>query len=249
MAHEDLSLVASSLSFSTVLSLIPFLAVTLAALNYFDGLETLTPKVEGFLLENFSGTAGSEGVQLLKKGITRIQSGRLGSIGAFVLILTATRMLFELEKAFHRIWQIRNRRPLLTRFFYYWLFLLAFPFALALWVGLFAAKSVGEPLTDMLPFKSGFLVAFALLFFLQKWLPSQKVKTWAAFIGTLFSTALLWLLERTYKWASVQIFSYSKVYGSLAAIPASLLWILMVWMAILWGVALTAAAQKGRALT
>ena len=93
MAHEDLSLVASALAFSTVLSLIPFLAVTLAALNYFDGLETLTPKVEVFLLENFNSTAGSEGIQLLKKGIARIQSGRLGGIGAFVLILTATRMM------------------------------------------------------------------------------------------------------------------------------------------------------------
>lgn len=243
--HEDLALIAAALSFTTCLSLIPFLAVTLSALNYFNGLEELAPKVQAFLLENFTGTAGAQGVELLQKGIKRIQRGGLGTVGALVLILTATRMMFELERAFHRIWHIKNQRPFVKRLFFYWLFLLLFPFALALWVSLFTGKGVGKEWALLLPFKAGFVVTFLLLFMLQKWLPSTRVQFIPAFFGTLLSTVCLWTLEKTFKLLSAHVFSYGKVYGSLAAIPASLLWVFLVWIGILWGVALTASLQKG----
>lgn len=245
LMHEDLGLTASALAFTTCLSLVPFLAVMLAALNYVDGLEGLAPKVESFVLENFTGTAGAQGIELLQKGIKRIQSGRLGSIGALILILTSTRMMFELEMAFHRIWHLKNRRPLVKRLFFYWLFLLLFPFVLALWVSLFTGHGYGQEWALWLPFKAGFVVTFLILFIFQKWLPSTTVHLVPALLGTFLSTVGLWLLERSYKMLSAQVFSYGKVYGSLAAIPASLLWIFLVWIVILWGVALTASLQKG----
>jgi membrane protein len=243
MTNEDLTLTAAALSFTTVLSLVPFLAVTLAALNYFHALDTIAPKVEATLIENFSGAAGAEGVQLIKKGITRIRNGRMGGLGAVILIVVSTRMLFGLENAFHRIWKIKNKRPLAKKLFFYWLFLLVFPFVLALWIMFFT--SFGSPVEELLPFKPGYLITFFLVFLMQKGLPSQKVGIVSALTGTALSMTLLILLERTYKLISARIFSYGKVYGSLAAVPTSLLWIFLVWMAILWGAALAAAVQKG----
>ncbi|MFN7728496.1 MAG: YihY/virulence factor BrkB family protein [Bdellovibrio sp.] len=244
ITHEDLGLTAAALSFTTVLALIPFVAVTLAALNYFHALEALTPKVEFFLLQNLQGTAGNEGVALVRKVIGRIQSGKIGSFGAFILILTSTRMMFELERAFHRIWQVKNRRPLAKRLFFSWMFLILFPFGLALWVAVFSAKTIAQPLSQILPFGSGFLVIFLVLLLLLKLLPSLKVSWNAAIVGSVFSTVLLWVLERSFKFMSAQVFSYGKVYGSLAAIPASLLWIFLIWLSILWGVALSASMQR-----
>lgn len=244
ITHEDLGLTAAALAFTTVLALIPFVAVTLAALNYFHALEALAPKVEVFLLANLQGTAGNEGVTLVRKVIGRIQNGKIGLLGAVILILTSTRMIFELERAFHRIWQIKNQRPLVKRLFFSWMFLILFPFGLALWVAVFTAKTVAQPLSQVLPFGSGFLVIFLLLTLLLKMVPSLKVRASAALVGSLFSTVLLWILERTFKVMSAQVFSYGKVYGSLAAIPASLLWIFLIWLSILWGVALSASLQK-----
>ena len=220
------------------------MAVILAALNYFHALEALAPKVEQFLLLNLQGSAGAEGVQLVRKMIARIQSGKMGTLGAIVLILTSTRLMFELERAFHRIWQIKNKRPIVKRLFFYWLFLLLFPFGIALWVAVFSAKTIAQPLSQILPFGSGFLVMFLTLFLLYKVVPSVRVHSTVALAGAFFSTFLLWVLERSFKILSAQVFSYGKIYGSLAAIPASLLWIFMIWVSILWGVALSASLQN-----
>lgn len=247
--HDDLSMVAAALAFTTVLSLIPFFAVTLSALNYFNSLEALTPKVEAFLLANLKGTAGTEGIALVKKVISRIQNGRIGTVGALILIITATRMLVELENAVHRIWMIKNTRPLAKRLFFDWLILLVFPFLIALWVGVFSTKTVKSSLAQFLPFESGFVIGFFVLYGILKWTPSVKVSALPAGIGALFSTTLLWLLEQSFKWLSTQVFSYGKMYGSIAAIPASLLWVLMIWWAILLGVALTASIQKSQGAT
>lgn len=240
--NEDLSITAAALAFSTALSVVPFLAVTLSALNTFEALGTITPKVEAALLDNLKGPAGVEGVQLIRKGIGRIHRGRLGSLGAVILILIATRVMFGLERAYHRIWQIRNKRPLLRRILFYWIFLAVFPFVLALWIGM--VGWIGKPALQGLLLRPGYVLTFLCLFVLQKWLPSRPVGWFPAAVGTTFSVCSLWALEKFYKWVTVQVFSYSKVYGSLAAIPASLLWMFMVWLVILWGVALTAVIQK-----
>jgi membrane protein len=191
-SNEDLNLTAAALAYTTVLSIVPFLAVTLTALNYFGALDTVTPKVESILLNNFNGTAGTEGVAMMKKGISRIREGRTGSLVALLLILVATRLMFGLEKAFHKIWLIKNQRPLFKRLLYYWLFLLIFPFILAAWV--WFASHLGRPFWQSSFLRPGYIVTFVLLYVLQVWLPSVRVGAIQALIGTAASVVLLFFL-------------------------------------------------------
>lgn len=244
LAHEDFGMTAAALSFTTVLALVPFIAVTLAALNIFESLDALVPKVEVFLLQNLQGTAGTEGLALLRKVIQRIQDGKIGTLGAIFLVLTATRMMFELDRAVHRIWRIKNSRSFLNRLFIYWFVLLIFPFGLALWVSIFGTKTIAQSLAQILPFGSGFLIIFLLLLLIIKGIPSIRVNWLSALIGTGFSCLALYSLQKTFKIISVQVFSYGKIYGSLASIPASLIWILLIWVSILIGVSISASLQK-----
>lgn len=244
LVNEELGLTAAALSFTTTLALIPLLAVTLSALNLFHALETLTPKVEFFLLQNFQGTLGNEGIQLLHKMIQRVQVGKMGSLGALFLVLTATKLMHELDRAVHRIWQIRNQRNILTRLVYYWFALLVFPFGVALWVWIFSTKSIAKSYTIWMPLSSGLLISFLFIAIIFKFIPSTRVHWLPVLVGSFFSTACLALMEKFFKYLTLQVFSYGKIYGSLAAIPTALIWIYLIWLSLLIGIGITAALQK-----
>lgn len=244
MKDGELQLVAASLSFSTALAIIPFFAVVLAALQYFGALDSLYPKVEALLFTNFKGSLGTEGVNVFKKIIQRIHEGRTGTVGALVLILTSTRLIYDMEHGIHRVWHIKTKRSLFQRLFAYWLLLLIFPFLLAIYVAFINFKTV-EPI--ILLFPSEFRVVsilFLFLFLTYKFVPNTKVKWVPALISAAVATGLLSILQMFFKTLSREIFNYSKVYGSIAAIPAFLIWILFVWQIILFGVALNASLQN-----
>lgn len=246
MKDGELQLVAASLSFSTALAIIPFFAVVLAALQHFGSLDVLYPKVETLLLTNFKGSIGTEGINVFKKIIERIHDGKTGSVGALILILTSTRLIFDMEHGIHRVWHIKTRRSLFRRLFIYWLLLLALPFALATYVAFINIKTV-EPIIHLFPteIRAG-AITFILLYLIYKYVPDIKVKWFPAAISAAVATCLLGILQIFFKTLTREVFNYSKVYGSIAAIPAFLIWTLFVWQIILFGVALNASLQKKR---
>lgn len=244
----EVQLVASSLAYSTVLSLIPFIAVTLAILQRQGGLESLYPKVEKLILSNFSETAGSEGIKLIRAAISRLQSGRLGTLGAIVLVLTATRLVHEMEMGINRVWNLKIKRSLLQRLFFYWLFILVLPFGLATWVAVNTSREISE-LQAQLPTEYWKLILlFFILSFVYKLVPNLKVRWVAALTGAAVGSTVVVLIHRLLIWSSHEVFNYGKFYGSLAAIPLLLIWVLLLWHGILIGAAVSASFrhQKGR---
>lgn len=240
----ELQLVAGALSFSTLLSLIPFLAVSLATIQYVSGFETLYPKVEGFVLQYFHGPTGEEGIRMIKRVFKRVYTGRSGTLGAMALILASVLLMNDMERGIHRIWNLQQRRPLYHRIFYYWVFLILFPATLAILVGLTSMKAFGT-VTSVIPL--GLIqtaVLFFILFFIYKVVPHTKVSKASAAIGAACGTLGLVILGKSFKWLSQTFFSWGKLYGSLAAIPALLIWVLLIWYVILVGVAITASFRK-----
>ena len=136
----ELQLVAGSLAFSTVLSLIPFMAVSLAALQYVGGLEAIYPKVEQAALQYFEGPTGAEGVKVIQKVFRRIQGGKMGGWGAVALVLASIFLIHDMERGIQRIWNITDRRPVYQRIFLAWLALILFPAGLAVYVAVNSIK-------------------------------------------------------------------------------------------------------------
>ena len=240
----ELQLIAAALSFSTILSLIPFLAVSLATIQYINGFETLYPKVEAIALQYFQGPTGAEGIKVIQKVFKRIYSGRMGSLGALGLILASMLLINDMEKAIHRIWGLPDRRPLYRRVFYYWVFLIFFPLALAVSVGLTSLKAFGD-MTMIFPISIiQSLLLFVALFFVYKVVPHTKVNPRSASIGALLAAVGLIVLTKSFKWLSQSFFSLGKLYGSFAAVPALLIWILLIWYIVLIGAAVTASLSS-----
>lgn len=114
MREGELQLVAASLSFSTIIGLVPFLAVVLATFKSIGGLEELYPKVESFLLIYLREAAGSDVTKFIRIFIKNINAGRLGTTGAVFLFITSVKLLHDMEVGINRIWA----RPALALFIF-----------------------------------------------------------------------------------------------------------------------------------
>ncbi len=244
IATGELQMVAASLSFSTILSLIPFLAVTLATIQYVGGLEKIYPKIEAITLEYFAGPTGTEGTKMIKKVFHRIQAGRMGSWGAVALVLASIFLINDMERGIHRIWNLSERRPIYKRLFLYWVFLLLFPAGLAIYVAITSLKVFDSSSASLGIQFLNYALLFLTLYFVYKIVPNTRVSIGSAMVGAIFGTAGLVCLYRSFKWLSQSFFSWGKLYGSLAAIPALLIWVLLTWYVVLIGAALGASFRK-----
>lgn len=249
MRDGELRLVATSLSFTTALAMIPFLAVVLATFQSIGNLEALYPKVESLLLSNFKVAAGPEATKWIRIILRNIQGQSLGITGAAFLFIASLRLFHGMEMAVHRVWNIPNSRPLYKRIFVYWLLILLIPLGLAIYVGL-GSMSQFQMATRLVPAAiADSLLLFGGLFIVNKYVPQHRVAFVPALVGSLISGGGLWLVQKVFKVVGYQVFAYNKIYGSLAALPLILLWILAIWNVILAGVAITASLQKRRILS
>lgn len=235
--------VASSLAYTTILSIIPALAVSFAIFQAFGGLEKVYAGLEPLIVENLAQGASLEATNTIRGFLQNTRGSAMGLGGLIGLIFTSMSMLSSIEGAFHRIWQVPNTRKLFNRIANYWLFITLGPIAMAVGVG--AASTSELPLHHLLPSGSGLLVLTTLVFaFAFKYVPSAKVRWRPALIAALV-TALFWNIARAgFTLYTAKAVSYSKIYGSLSAIPLLLLWIYLNWVVTLLGAALSVALQK-----
>ncbi|MES3037337.1 MAG: YihY/virulence factor BrkB family protein [Bdellovibrionota bacterium] len=237
----DMQMVAASLSYATVLSIVPFLAVGLATLQWVDALDFIYPKVEALMLSYFQGPVGSEGLQLIRKALIGVQKGHIGIISSLSLFLASSLLLHKIEVAVHRIWNLKNRRPLYGRIFIHWLVLILFPFLLAIFVALTSAKFV----VSIFPIAIWHLSAtFLGLTLLYKFVPNIKVSWVSCLVSSMVATVLLTVLFKSFKVITKMIVTYNKFYGSLAAIPAFLIFVLFFWYIVLLGTTISVALNK-----
>ena len=235
----DVNFLAGSLAFTTVLSLVPLLAVSLSVFNALGGLETLFSKVEPFILKNFVEASGVQISKTIHSSIARVHSGTLGIVGSIALLASSTKLFHDVETSVHRVWRIGTSRNIFRRIVVYWVVMFMGPLILAAVVGLIGSKDVN--LIKVLP-KGGILIVFAFVAFLSiyKFVPSVKVSWRAALLSSLIATCGVGIFQSFYTELTKNILRLNKIYGSLASIPIFLLWILVLWWVCLLGAALCA---------
>ncbi|MFL5812938.1 MAG: YhjD/YihY/BrkB family envelope integrity protein [Bdellovibrionia bacterium] len=239
----QLFITASSLAYTTILSLIPVLALSFVIFRAFGGLEKLYETLEPFILSNLSEGTSEDVMQKLRGLINNVSVGTIGAGGFLGLVFTSMSLMLSIENTFNRIWKVENTRSLFHRIASYWLFITLGPLALS--VGLGIATSEKLPLTRLLPTWSGaFALAACLLTLVYKFVPNTMVR-WKFALISGFWSAVIWSLTRLgFNLYVDRYASYNKIYGSLAAVPILLFWIYLIWLMILAGAALSATLQK-----
>jgi len=245
--------VAASLTFSTMLSLVPLLAVALALFTVFprfgdlrDLLETYV--LRGLLPDQFASTI----LRYLNEFAAK--ATRVGALGFAGFIFTALTMVMTVDHALNDIWLVHARRALLQRILVYWALITAGPVLIAASLTLTSmVASASFGLTHSMPpaIRSALAAAplvFSCLMFTALYIivPNRRVDWRDALTGGLVAGLLAEGLSRGFA-SYVSHGGVLTVYGAFAAVPVFLLWIYLSWFTVLFGAAIAATVSGLRA--
>lgn len=246
--EERLPQVAGSLTFTTVLSLVPVLTVALAIFSAFPLFATFKASLEAYMVNGMmpSGVAKTI-ISYLNQFASK--SARLSAVGGVALIVTSVLTIATIEQAFNQIWRVRNTRPLLQRILVYWCIITLGPLliggsiSLVSWLSSMVNLSVdGFPLiASTFSFLAAILVGTVGLTLLYILVPNQRVDWRDAIWGGLLAAVIIEIAKRLFTSYIMQVPTYTVVYGALAVLPIFLMWVYIMWMLTLFG-ALVAAA-------
>lgn len=245
--------VAGSLTFSTVLSLVPLLAVALALLTLFPQFGDLRDALERNLLRVLlPDPFGNTILRYLNDFAAK--ATRVGTAGLAVFAFTALTMVMTVDHALNDIWLVRARRALIQRVLIYWALITAGPVLIAASLTLtsmVASTSLGLLHQLPRPIRSALAAApivFSCLAFTALYIivPNRRVDWRDALTGGLVAGVLAELLSRGFT-SYISHGSVLSVYGAFAVAPVFLLWIYFSWLTVLFGAAIAATVSGLRA--
>jgi len=241
--EANLLTTASSLAYTTILSIIPFLAMSFAIFKAFGGLEKLYATIEPFILNNLAEGASDEVIKRISGFIESAHASAVGFGGFFGLVFTSMSMLSSIENGINRIWRVRKRRYWFHRVAVYWLIITLGPVAFSVALGLMTSSDL--PVTRFLPSGAGdFLLALAAFFGIYRFVPYCRVQ-WKFALAAALVASIGWeIAQAGFNLYTHRVVTYNAIYGSLGAVPLLLLWIYIVWVIVLSGAALTASLQS-----
>lgn len=250
--QENFGQVAGSLAFTTLLSLVPFVAVVITIASMFPIFSVVVGYVDNFLIENMM--PGKTGSVIAKYAAGFSQKARkLSWIGLGLLGLTSMMLMFSIEKAFNHLWRVSKPRPFHQRVGLYLVVVIVGPLVAGAVIGsmTFAVTtSLGffnEPqwVRDLLlkGLALGFMCAFFA--FLYYAVPNAKVRPRDALLGGVLATAGVAGIQRLFELYVIKFPTYAVVYGAFAALPIFLLWIYLCWVVVLVAALVVANFKSG----
>lgn len=258
-SRGDLQLNAMSLSYTTLLSMVPLLAVAFSVLKAFGSAAVIEP----FLLSVMAplGEAADELTLRLLDFVENIRVGVLGAVGIALLFFTVIALMQKIERVFNKIWNVHQLRSMSARFANYLSVLMVGPVLViaagSLTATLLAAPGVREfaelsvlaSLIKWLSYLVPLAVWTAAFAFLYLFIPNTRVRPSSALVGG-FVAAMLWnLLGLLFGGLIAGSTSYTAVYSAFASLVLFLIWLQIAWMIVLVGAGISYAWQHSDRLT
>lgn len=238
---------AGSLTYTTLLGLVPLLAIALSLLTAFPVFEETARGVEAFVERNMLPPAVAQTITGYMREFAE-NAAELTAVGLGALALSAVFVLATIEGAFDRIWQARRPRPLGVRALVYGALIVAGPVLIGLSLtitSVVVSASIG--LVKNVPGADSLLLAFvplaltaAAFTLVYLLLASRPVRLLHAAVGGVCAAAMFELMKRAFALYLTQVPSYTLVYGAFAAVPIFLVWLYMSWVATLVGAVIAA---------
>lgn len=238
---------ASSLTYTTVLALVPLLAVILALFTAFPLFGDFKQALEEFLTTSLMPPAVSETVMGYLNQFAAQASG-LTAIGTLFLVVVSVMLIMTIDDVLNDIWSVQRQRPLRQRLLVYWAILSLGPVlaGASLWSTAYLAReSLG--LIDILPGWLNFTlsiipvivssVGFGALFM---FVPNCNVHWRDALAGGIWTALVLAVMKSGFAFYISRFPSYTVIYGAFATLPIFLLWIYLSWLGILSGALIAA---------
>lgn len=245
--EDHLGLTASSLTFTTVLALVPFFTVALAVFTAFPIFGKVQDVLQAWLVDSLVPDSISRQVLgYLTQFAAKASS--LGVAGFSILLITALALILTIDRTLNNIWRVPRLRPLGQRVLIYWAAITLGPLLLGASLAITSyVMSASGGLVKALPdsvrllFDSiQFLVLAAGMTALYHYVPNTPVKWQHAWAGGLFVALGIELAKKVLALYLGSVPTYSVVYGTFATLPILLVWIYVAWVIVLLGAVVTA---------
>jgi membrane protein len=261
---------AAALSYHTIFGIVPLAIVTLMIFQLFPSYSYIGERVKNFIYDQANFTAfkspdprneNSEETIALTEHLDAIVArffdetnrGQIGFLSMLIVIWAALALLATIEKSFNNIWHVATGRNFLHRIISYWTFLTLGPLILGTGIYLVTQYSkianIQETvLSHIAPAILSYFVATAAFFLLYFVMPNTKVSFKAAVWGAVIA-ALVWMAARSiFGYCITELELYRTVYGVMALIPMTVVWIYITWLTVLFGLQLTYTTQHLKSL-
>ncbi len=237
---------ASSLAYTTLLSIVPLITVMFGLFGKISVLQDFSDSIQDFIFSSFVPQFGWTIQGYISDFSTK--ASQLTISGSMVLILIAIMLMATIDNAFNRIWFVRNKRSPVARLLVYWAVLTLGP--LLIGVGLATTSyllslpvvadvdttlNLKSHLLSWLPFLTT-SIAFTLLYIL---VPNCYVSKRHAVAGGVICAVLFELAKYGFGIYIKEMPSYENIYGAVAIIPLFLVWIYVSWVIVLFGAHIT----------
>jgi membrane protein len=247
---------ASALTFYTLLSIVPILAMAFGIAKGFGLDHVLEERVR----EQFHGHEEvlAQAITFARNMLDNTKGGLIAGVGVIFLFWTVIKVLGNMERSFNEIWGIKRQRSFVRKFSDYLSFVIIGPILFIMAGSMTVAvtsqvKNIlithsyfaffARPilvLLRILPFG----VLWGLFAFIYLFLPNGKVNVRSALLGGIVAGSIYQIVQWAYLTFQIGINRYNAIYGSFAALPLFLIWLQVSWLVLLYGAELSFAHQN-----
>lgn len=251
--NENLQSRASALTYSTLLAIVPLLAILLAIAKGF-GFQDL---VRQTLTDYFPGheIQFDKAFEFVESYLVQAQGGVFLGIGVILLLYTVVNLISNIENTFNDIWQIKNSRSIARKITDYLALLLILPIlmmassGISIFMSTFQNSILSEfvfltPVVDLLLKTVPFIIAALVFTAIYIFLPNTKVKFVPGLIAGTVAGFAFQFFQLFYISGQIWVGKYNAIYGTFAAIPLFLLFVQLSWVICLFGGALAYGIQN-----
>lgn len=246
MAHGTMDM-SATLTFYTLISLVPVLALVFAVVKSFGLAESLVENLYSLLPQ--MPEVVDYVVDFATKALARTRGGLMATVSLVTLFWAVIRMFESIEANFNKIWEVKSTRNLVRKYSDYITVVIIAPL---LWI---VATSIGSYAREMLGVDGSvwlqvgskvlsLLVVCAMFTLIYMVIPNCKVRLHSAALAGLMAGTCFFLFQALYVYLIKWMTSYNAIYGSFAALPLFMLWMQNSWSILLIGCELSFAIQN-----
>lgn len=253
--QDQCPLRASALTFYSILSIVPVVAMAFGIAKGFGFQEML----ENQLMEKFSGQEDVmiRVVDFAHSLLENTKGGMIVGIGIIVLLWTVIKLLAHIEGSFNDIWEVKKSRSYGRKFSDYLSIMLISPLLIimsssatvfittkiALITEKVALIGMFSPMIFFMLKLIPYCLVWILFIFTYILMPNTKVNFSAGFIGGIIAGTIFQAAQLAYILFQVGVAKYNAIYGSFAALPLFLIWMQLSWLIVLFGAEISFSYQ------
>lgn len=253
--EDKLNVRASALTYFTLLSIVPVLALGFGIAKGF-GLEAV---LEDEVAKNLAGQEEAMNyiLEFTHSMLGTAKGGLIAGLGFILLLWSVIKLLSNIENSFNTVWDIKKSRSVIRKFTDYLAIMLLGPVFLIMSssITVFISSQLSSlQESTMFNFATPMFLKFAKLIpFIIIWfiftllylvMPNTKVKFKSAFIAGIIAGTMFQIFQNLYVYFQAGATRINAIYGSFAALPLFLIWLQTSWFVVLLGAEISFVVQN-----